>query len=380
MTIKYPHARQQDFVEELHGVQIPDPYRWMEDLDSDEIRQWIEAQNKITFNYLDSSPLREKIRARMTELWNYEKYSPPYKRGGRYFFTYNDGLQNQDVLYRMTDLEEEPQVLLDPNKLSEDGTVALSGAAISRDGRFLAYGISEAGSDWQTWRVRQVDNGVDLSDRIEWVKFSGASWDKDGQGFYYSRYNAPNGAALKQANYFHKLFYHKLGAPQSEDRLIYERPDKKEWGFNGEVTEDGQYLIIYAWHGTASENAIFYLDLSQPGVEVVALLPDFEAEYEFIGNQKALFYFKTDNHAPQNRLLAIDISKSEQGHWVEVIPEGEDKLEFVDFVGDRFVCTYLHHAAHQVRFFKTDGTPDGALDLPGLGTVSGLGKAIPQPW
>ncbi len=379
MTITYPHARQEDFVEEIHGVQIPDPYRWMEDLDSDEIRQWIEAQNKITFDFLDRSPLRKKIQSRMTELWNYEKYSPPYKRGGRYFFTYNDGLQNQDVLYLMTDLDAEPQVLLDPNKLSEDGTVALSGAASSCDGRYLAYGISDAGSDWQTWQVRGIDDGLDLPDRIEWVKFSGASWDKDGAGFYYSRYDAPEGAALKQANYFHKLYYHKLGTAQSEDQLIYERPDQKEWGFNGEVTEDGNYLIIYAWHGTASENAVFFLDLTQPDAEVTTLLPDFDAEYEFIGNQKALFYFKTDNHAPQNRLIAININKSEQSHWLEVIPEGEDKLEFVDFVGERFVCTYLHHAAHQVRFFKIDGTPDGELDLPGLGTVIGFSGRSDDP-
>ena len=379
MTIKYPTTRQENLVEKIHGEQIPDPYRWMEDLDSDEIRDWIEAQNKITFDYLTSSPLREKIKTRMTELWNYEKYSPPYKRGGRYFFSYNNGLQNQNVLYWMNDLEEEPQVLLDPNKLSEDGTVALSGAAVSHDGRYLAYGISDAGSDWQTWQVRKVDDGVDLSESVKWVKFSGASWDKNGKGFYYSRYDTPEGAALKQANYFHKLYYHKLGTPQSEDQLIYERPDQKEWGFNGQVTEDGHYLIIYAWHGTASENALFYLDLGQPGAAVTALLRDFDAEYEFIANHETIFYIKTDSLAPQNRLIAIDISKPEKQNWVEIIPEGQDKLEFIDFVGSRFICTYLHHAAHQVRFFKTDGTPDGTLDLPGLGTVIGFGGRSDDP-
>ena len=379
MTIIYPQTRREDFVEEIHGLQIPDPYRWMEDLEGDEIRGWIEAQNEITFDYLEHSPLRKKIQARMTELWDYEKYSPPSKRADRYFFTYNDGLQNQDVLYWMTDLEEEPQVLLDPNKLSEDGTVALSGAAVSHDGRYLAYGISDAGSDWQTWQVRQVDNGMDLPDRIEWVKFSGASWDKDGEGFYYSRYNAPEGAALKQANYYHKLYYHKVGTPQSEDCLIYERPDQKEWGFNGQVTEDGRYLIIYAWHGTASENAVFFRDLTQPESEVVGLLPDFDAEYDFVGNQDTLFYFKTDKNAPQNRLIAIDVEKLGQENWQEVIPEDEDKLEFVDFVGNRFICTYLHHAAHQVRFFTTDGTPDGALALPGLGTVIGFSGRSDDP-
>ncbi len=379
MPISYPSTRADDFAEELHGHTVPDPYRWMEDLDSDEVRQWIEAQNDLTFSFLEKSPLREKIKSRMTELWNYEKYSPPTKRGGRYFFSHNNGLQNQDVLYWSENLDDEPQVLLDPNTLSEDGTVALSSAAVSWDGQYLAYGLSDAGSDWQTWHIRRVEDGEDLEDTVEWVKFSGASWDGDNTGFYYSRYDAPEGAALKQANYYHKLYYHKMGTPQSEDRLIYERKDQKEWGFNGAVTEDGRYLIIYVWHGTASKNAVFYLDLSVPDGEVVELLPDFNAEYELVGNNGSLFYFKTDHNAPQNRLTAIDIENPGHNHWQELIPEGEDKLEFVDYVGGRFICTYLHHAAHQVRLFKTDGRLDGELELPGLGMVIGFGGRSDDP-
>lgn len=379
MRIKYPPSRAEDFVEELHGVSVPDPYRWMEDLDSPEVRAWIEAQNALTFDYLDRSPLREQIRTRMTELWNYEKYSPPFKRAGRYFFFYNDGLQNQDVLYWLDALDGTPQVLLDPNTLSKDGTVALSGAALSRDGRFLAYGIAEAGSDWQAWHIRRVDDGQDLEDTIEWVKFSGASWDAAGEGFYYSRYDAPEGAALKQANYYHKLYYHRMGTPQSEDALIYERPDQKEWGFNGEVTEDGRYLIVYAWHGTASENAVFYRDLTDPDAAVVALLPDFDAEYDFIGNDGPRFYFKTDHSAPQNRLVAVDLASPVPASWQELIPEGEDKLESVAYVGGRFVGAYLHHAANQVRFFKLDGTLDGELALPGPGMVTGFGGRSDDP-
>jgi len=379
MPINYPETRKEDLVEELHGEVVPDPYRWMEDLESDELRRWIEAQNNLTFGFLDKSPLRKKIQNRMTELWNYEKYSPPYKKAGRYFFAYNDGLQNQDVLYWMENLEEDPKVLIDPNTLSEDGTVALSGAAVSNDGRLLAYGIADAGSDWQTWHVRRVDDGQDLDDVIEWVKFSGASWDKDSQGFYYSRYDAPEGAALKQTNYFQKLYYHKLRTAQSEDRLVYERPDQKEWGFNGEVTEDGRYLIIYVWHGTAAENAVFYLDLEDPGAEVVELLPDFDAEYVVVGNTGTTFYVKTDHHAPQNRLVAIDLTTPDPAAWRELVPEAADKLEFVDFVGDRFVCTYLHHAAHQVRFYRMDGTPDGELVLPGAGMVTGFGGRSDDP-
>ena len=379
MGFKYPQSKKDDLVEEIHGQEIPDPYRWMEDLDSEEVREWIEAQNELTFSYLEQFPLRQKIQERMTELWNYEKSSPPSKRGGRYFYFFNDGLQNQDVLYWMEDLDGEPKVLFDPNKLSKDGTVALSSAAVSNDGRYLAYGVSEAGSDWQTWHIRQVDDGVDLEDTVEWVKFSGASWDKTNQGFYYSRYDAPEGDALKQANYFHKLYYHKLGTPQSEDRLIYERPDQKEWGFDGQVTEDGRYLIIYVWHGTASENGVFYLDLADPSSEVVELLSDFDAEYVLVGNDSTKFYFKTDKGAPQNRLIAIDVDNTDSEFWQELIPEDPDKLEFVDYVGGRFICTYLHHAAHQVRFYKPDGTRDGELSLPGPGMVIGFSGRADDP-
>ncbi len=379
MTWKYPKTRADDLVETLHGQQVADPYRWMEDLDSIEVQNWISAQNELTFDFLNRSPLRKKIQKRMTELWNYEKYSPPYKRAGRYFYAFNDGLQNQDVLYWMADLDAEPQVLIDPNTLSEDGTVALSGGAVSHDGKYLAYGLSEAGSDWQTWHVRRVDDGEDLPDTIEWVKFSGASWDGENAGFYYSRYDAPQGAALKQANYFHKLYYHHLGTDQSQDRLVYERPDQKEWGFDGRVTHDGRYLIINVWHGTASENAVFYLDLTKQDAEVIELLPDFDAEYQLVANDETRFFFKTDQNAPQHRIIAIDIEQPAREHWTEVVPENRDKLEFVDFIGGRFVGTYLHHAAYQVRFFMMDGTPDGDLNLPGLGTVIGFGGEPDDP-
>ncbi len=372
MSISYPGTRTENLVEEMHGRSVPDPYRWMEDLESDEIRAWVEAQNALTFSILERSPLRAKIQARMLELWDYEKYSPPVKRGGGYFYTYNTGLLNQDVLYWLADLTDEPQVLLDPNSLSEDGTVALSGAAVSRDGQYLAYGLAEAGSDWQTWHVRRVDDGQDLDDKVAWVKFSGASWDKTNAGFFYSRYDAPEGDALKSANYHHKLYYHRLGTPQSADRLIYARPDQKEWGFNGEVTEDGRYLVIYAWHGTAEENGVYYLDLEDPQAEVQGLLTDFDAAYALVWNEGHRFFFKTDHNAPLNRVIAIDIDQPAPSHWETVIPEVADKLETIAFVGRRFVGTYLHHAAHQVRFFKPDGTPDGDLRLPGIGTVTGF--------
>jgi prolyl oligopeptidase len=373
MRYNYPPTRAEDLIEDLHGVQVPDPYRWMEDLETEELRQWIEAQNDLTFDLLDSSPLRSEIRERMTALWNYEKYSPPAKKAGRYFYFYNDGLQNQSVLYWMADLDDEPKVLIDPNTLSADGTVALSGAAISRDGQYLAYGVADAGSDWQTWHVRRVADGEDLADQVDWVKFSGASWDAASEGFFYSRYDAPEGEALKQANYFHKLYYHKLGTDQSEDVLVYDRPDQKGWLFNAGVSEDGRYLVINVSHGTAAENAVFIKDLTDPAGEVLELLPDFDAEYVFVGNAGPKLYFRTDLDAPMQRLVAVGLAHPTPADWVEVIPEDADKLEFVDFVGGGFICTYLHDAADEVRFFKQDGTPDGTLELPGPGTVMGFG-------
>lgn len=241
----YPKAKMGDVVDDLHGVKVSDPYRWMEDLDGAELKEWIEAENKITFGYLNTIPRRSTIRERITQLWDYEKFGIPYKKGGYYFFTKNDGLQNQSVLYVTKSLDDEAKVLLDPNKLSEDGTVALSGYSFTDDGKRMAYGVSDAGSDWVEYRVRDVSSGKDFSDHLKWIKFSGASWTKDGEGFFYSRYDEPaDKTALQDANYFQKLFYHNLGDPQSKDTLIYDRPDHKDWGFGGTATDDGQYLVI----------------------------------------------------------------------------------------------------------------------------------------
>ena len=258
----YPDFQRQNVVDQIQGVPVPDPYRWLEDDHSPQTEAWVTAQNELTFKYLARIPARPRIFDRMTELWNYEKYSIPFGWGGRYFFTRNDGLQNQAVLYWLDRLDSEPRLLLDPNILSADGTIALTSVAISKDGRRVAYGLSGAGSDWVEMHVRQVDTGEDLPDLVQWVKFSGASWAVDGKGFFYSRYDAPvEGPDFKSQNYYHKLYFHKLGEPQSTDRLVYQRPDHKEWLFNGEVSDDGRYLVITVSQGTQVENAIFYQDL-----------------------------------------------------------------------------------------------------------------------
>jgi prolyl oligopeptidase len=370
---EYPATPRGDKVDTLHGIRVQDPYRWLEDIDSAQTRKWIAAQNQLTSDFLDELPLRGSILRRMTELWDYEKCTVPVKRGGRYFFTSNDGLQNQNVLYWMASLTAEPRVLLDPNTLSDDGTTALTGYAVSDDGTAIAYGLSKAGSDWQEWLVRDVDSGIDTQDRLQWVKFSGASWTKDGKGFFYSRYNAPSdGLAYKGANYHHKLYYHGLGTAQSEDELIYEHPDHKEWGFGGTVTEDGRYLIINVWRGTRRENGLFYVDLESGKKRVHELLNVFDAHYDFIGNIGSLLFLHTDLDAPLSRVIAIDIAKPEREKWIEVVPESKDVLRSVTMVGDVLIALYLSDAKSRAQVWTTDGTSIRDIELPGLGTAEGF--------
>src|SRR6185503_1954253 len=288
-TNNYPVARKSDQVDDYHGVKVADPYRWLEDLDSAETRKWVEEENKQTFAYLAEIPARTTIKERLTKLWNYEKYGVPFKEGNRYFYTRNSGLQNQSVLYSVNSLDAEPQTLLDPNTLSSDGTVALSGIAVSNDGKRLAYSLSASGSDWQEWKVRDVTTGKDLTDDLRWVKFSNASWMRDGSGFYYVRYDEPKGDSLKDTNYFQKLYFHKIGSPQSEDVLVYERPDQKDWLFDGAVTKDGNYLIITASQGTDVKSRIYYKDLRTKDSQVIKLLDDFDASYVFVGNDGPRF-------------------------------------------------------------------------------------------
>ncbi|HEX9814038.1 MAG TPA: S9 family peptidase, partial [Myxococcota bacterium] len=292
--LDYPAANRGDVVDDYHGVTVADPYRWLEDPDSDATRAWVAAENAVTFGFLESIPERSRINQRITELWDFEKYGVPFKKGDRYFYTKNDGLQNQDVLYWTPHLEESARVLLDPNQLSEDGTVHLSDWAISDDGRLIAYGLAAAGSDWNEWKVREIDSGKDLADHLSWIKFSGVSWTKDGKGFFYSRYPEPEeGAALEDLNFYNKLYYHRIGTTQADDTLVYERPDEKKWGFDGRVSEDGNYLIVSIWKGTDERNKVLFKRLDADDGEIATLIGDFESEYSFIGNDGPVFYFKT---------------------------------------------------------------------------------------
>ncbi len=370
----YPQARRSEQADDYHGTVVADPYRWLEDPDSPETRAWVEAENALTFGFLEQIPARAAIQKRLTRLWDFERYGTPSLQGGRYFYGRNDGLQNQGVLYVAETLDAAPRVLLDPNTLSADGTVALAGSAVSEDGNYLAYGLSAAGSDWTEWHVRDVETGEDRTDHLRWVKFSGASWARDGSGFYYSRYDAPRaGEELQQANYFQKLYFHALGTDQSADTLVYERPDEKEWGFGGYVSEDGQYLIISIRQGTERKNRVYFKPLATPDAPVVPLLDGFDASYSFLGNDGGVFWFRTDSDAPRGRVVAIDTANPDPAQWREVIPEADETLEGVSLVGQRFIAAYLQDAATLVKVFALDGALQRTVDLPGLGTAGGFG-------
>ncbi|MGI9244435.1 MAG: prolyl oligopeptidase family serine peptidase [Verrucomicrobiales bacterium] len=371
----YPEARQSDLVEQLHGESVADPYRWMEEIDSGETKAWIAAQAELAQGYLSKLPGRERIEKRLEEIWNYDKIGMPRREGGRVFYSRQSGLQNQSVLYWREDREGAPEkVLLDPNKFSEDGTVALSGYSVSEDGKFLAYGLSSSGSDWKEWRVREIESGNDQPDHVRWSKFSGASWSTDSKGFCYSRFDEPKeGEELKGANYFHKLYYHKLGDGQSQDELLYERKDEKEWNFSGHFTEDGDYLLIHVFTGDFGKNGIFYKDLGAGEAEVVELLAPGDASYDYIGNDGSQFYFRTDKEAPKGRVIALDLDKPEPDQWSELLPETVHKLEEVSLVGDTLVATYQVDARHRVQLFTLDGTKVRDLELPGIATVYGFG-------
>jgi prolyl oligopeptidase len=373
-AFNYPAAAKVDRVDTYHGVAVVDSYRWLEDIDSPQTRAWIDAEVDLTNRVVGNLPHREAIRAQLEKVWNFERWSVPFEKAGRYFVSRNSGLQNQPVVYWAEKTGAPLNVLIDPNQLSEDGTAALSGLAVSDDGRYLAYGVSLSGSDWQTWRVREVDTGKELSDEIKWVKFSGASWTPDGKGFYYSRYDAPPpGKELSQINYYQKLFYHELGTPQEKDVLIYERQDQKEWGFRGSVTEDGKYLLIDVSRGTDPRNLVFYQDLRRGKGKTVELVSDFEASYDFIANEGPIAYFRTDLDAPKRRVIAIDLRRPDRKNWREIIAQNDDTLTGVSYLDGRFVAEYLKDAHSTVAIYSKAGKKERDLELPGLGTTSGFG-------
>jgi len=370
----YPDAPRGDVVDEYHGTKVPDPFRPLEDPDADVTRAWVEAENKITFGFLERIAARKPLEERLTKLWDYEKFSVPFEEGGTYFYLRNSGLQNQSVLYTAPSLDAEPRVLLDPNLLSKDGTVALAGLAVNSDGTKLAYALADAGSDWITWHVRNVATGKDTEDIIRWSKFSGAAWTKDGKGFFYGRYPEPKeGEDLRASNYFQKVYYHKLGTPQSDDKLIYESKEHKDWMFGTEVTDDGRYLVISVSKSTDDVNMVLYQELDKPGAKIETLIDNFDAGYILVDNAGPVFYFKTNKDAPRGRLIAIDTQQPGEKDWKEIIPQTEQVLDSIDLVGDRFLANYLKDAHSEIKVFDVAGKSLGEVKLPGLGTAAGFG-------
>jgi prolyl oligopeptidase len=375
--LTYPLAPRGAQVDEYHGVKVPDPYRWMEDIDSPDTRTWVAAQGQLSREFLDSIGGRDSMTQRLRDIWNYERWTPPVRYGGNWFFTHNDGLQNQSVMFVMKDLRAGEvggaRLLLDPNTLSADGTVALRERAISADGRLFAYALSEAGSDWQVWRVRDVATGQDLPDTLKWSKVGGGSWRKDGSGFYYTAYDPPKeGAALKAANEYEKLYFHRLGTSQSDDELIYARTDNPGWLVSGAVTDDGHFLIIQASLGTDIRNTVLVQDLSKPHAPIVPVIPVPMATYDVIDTVGNLLLVRTDDAAPKHRIIGIDLANPASVHWRTVVAEGRDTIDAASFAGGQLLVHRLKDAHSTVQRYATSGKLLGDLNLPGIGTVTGL--------
>ena len=375
--LDYPVARTVEQFDDYHGTRVADPYRWLEDTESADTRAWITAENRVTDQYLASIPQRAAIRARLTELWNFPRWSSPNRRGARYFYFRNTGLQNQSVMYVAPSPRGPARVLLDPNTLRADGTEALSTTALSDDGRLLGYGVASGGSDWQEFRVRDVATGRDLADRLRFIKFSGMTWTKDSKGFFYARYPEPAGNALTAAVRNHKVYYHRTGTPQDQDVLVYERPDQPDFIISSSVTEDGRYLVMSLSQGSDRRNRIHVLDLADPAAPrvqgtVVRMLDAADANYSLVGNDGPVFYFHTDKDAPRGRLIAVDLRSPGPAQWRTVVPQGTDALSSVRRVNGRFVALYMHDVTSRLRLFTAAGAPAGEVRLPGLGAVGGL--------
>ncbi len=377
LPLDYPEAQRSGHTDDYFGTVVADPYRWMEELEDPELATWVEAQNDIAVPFLEGMPGHGEIQTRLTELWNYERFGIPSKEGDLYFFTRNDGLQDQDLLYVAESLDAEPRVLIDPNNFSGDATIALAGTSVSPDGRYIAYATSDGGTDWNTWHVRDVETGEDLPDTVAYTKFTGASWLPNGTGFFYSRYPiGPDGEGDGQAQV--EIYFHPVGVGQEADELVYAVEDSESRNPYGTVTDDGRYLIIRVSEGF-NENAIYYRDLGAPGGQVVRLLDEWDALYTFVGNEGPLFFFHTNKDASRNRLIAIDIRNPDPSGWEDIIPEAEETLESVSFVGGIFIAEFFRDANSLVRLFGKEGAVIRDVELPGIGTVGGFGGHTEDP-
>ena len=374
---EYPETRAGDVVDTPFGETVADPYRWLEnDVRVDEeVAAWVARQNEVTDAFLANLPGRERLKERITELTDYERFGLPTEKGGRYFYTRNDGLQNQSVLYVRDGLDGEPRELIDPNQWADDGATALAGYAITEDGEKLAYQIQDGGSDWRTVKVMDVATGTVMSDLVEWVKFSGLDWAKDGSGFYYSRFPATGeGETFQALNTNQQVYFHRLGTQQGQDALIYETPDKPELNHTAQVSDDGRWLIVTSSSGTDERYEIKLIDLERPEAAPITLVPGFEYDYSYVGNLGPQFYFVSNDGAPLKKVVTTNIADPDP-QWTTIIPESEQTLNGVSLVGGKLIAEYLVDAKSKVEVYGLDGTPQGEVALPGIGSAGGFGGA-----
>lgn len=376
--LNYPETRRVDVVDEQFGVKVADPYRWLEaDVRQDPaVRAWVDAQNAVTNAYLATLPGREAFKARMRELYNYERFSVPVVQGGRYFYQRNSGLQNQSVLYVRDSLDGAGRVLIDPNGWSKDGATALAEWRPSPDGTKLLYTIQDGGTDWRTMKVLDVATGQTLADTIEWVKFSGIGWAKDGSGFFYSAFDPPAAGAKFQAlNENQKVYFHRIGDPQSADRLVYATPDHPRYGHSPSVTDDGRWLIITTTEGTDRRYEVTVLDLQAPGAKPRTIIKGLDYEWALVGNVGSRFYMRTNNNAPRLRIVTIDVAAADPKPQ-PLIAEDKAIMETANIVGGELIAEYLVDVKSEVRRFDLKGRLIGTIALPGIGSVSGFGGEI----
>jgi prolyl oligopeptidase len=383
--VSYPQSARGDVVDDYFGTKVADPYRWMEALDSKEVGDWVAAQNKVTFAYLETLPLRERFRERITQLWDYPRVGIPVKEGGRYFYEKNTGLQRQAPLYVRAALDAPARVVIDPNAMWPDGSISLAQWSPSHDGKLIAYGLSEGGADWRTVKIRAVDSGKDFEDEIRWMRFSDISWTSDNKGFFYSRYpEPPKGKVLEAALANQTLYYHRVGTPQSEDRLIYARKDLPSWFVWGGVTEDGRYLVIYLSKGADNSNRLYYADLRDPKRPAIdaAIKPLFEqdeVEFSVFGNTGTTFFVRTDHEAPNRKVVAVDVTRPSTATWKTIVPETKQAIETVRLIGQRLAVQYLADVQSRLALFSLQGSAQGDVKLPGTGTIGGLGGRADDP-
>jgi prolyl oligopeptidase len=383
--LTYPPTQKGDVTDDYFGTRVADPYRWMEDLESPAVAAWVAAQNRVTFEYLETLPMRETFRRRITELWDYPRVSIPVREGGRYFYQKNSGLERQSPLYMRTSLDAPPTLLLDPNALWPDGSTSLAQWAPSPDGRLLAYAVSEGGADWQTVRVRDIESGRDLVGDVRWVRFSDISWTADSKGFFYSRYpEPPAGKTLQAALANQALYYHRAGTPQIDDRLIYARKDLPSWFIWGWVSEDGRHLFVLMSKGADNNNRLYHADLRTPGTPAIGapVRPVFEddgAEFAPVGTDGTVVYLRTDRDAPNRKIVAVDLARQGPFTWRTVVPESREAIENAGVIAGRVVVQYLADVQSRLALFALDGRPEGTIALPDTGTVAGIGGRQDTP-